>query len=81
MMGLQTEHHYLKGHLFKQGVIVANRHFKWPLMIFVTVRQALAVLRFGHLRHHFLQPGNFADSSLSNRVLNALAKGCTGDWI
>jgi len=54
-------------------VIDANGHLKQPHMFFVT--EALAVLRFRHMSHHFLKPGDFADMSIS-KVLHFEVWGC-----
>jgi hypothetical protein len=44
-----------------------DRHLKQPQTFFVT--EVLATLRFRHLSHHFVKPGDFEDTSVS-RILH-----------
>jgi len=67
MMGLPTEHCKLNEHLYVVGS--PGRH-RWKKALETASHilygyEALVVLRFSHLRHHFLEPGDCTDISHS----------------
>jgi hypothetical protein len=64
MTGLLTGHCHLKGHLFKLGLVNSpecNRckQASETASHVVCDCEALATLRFRHLGHHFMKPGDF----------------------
>jgi hypothetical protein len=70
MTGLLTGHCHLKGHLFKLGLLNSpdcNRCKQASEMASHVLCdcEALATLRFRHLGHHFMKPGDFEDISVS----------------
>jgi hypothetical protein len=70
MTGLLTGHRNLKGHLFKLGLVDSPRCDRCKEASETASRvlcdcEALAILRFRHLGHYFLQPADFANISVS----------------
>jgi hypothetical protein len=76
MMKLLTGHCYLNGHLFKLGLVGSvgcdrcKQAFEMSSHVLCEC-EALVVLRFKHLGHHFLKPGDFANISVS-KVLHII---------
>jgi hypothetical protein len=76
MIGLVTGHCYLRENLLKPGLLGSSKcdRCKQALEMASHVLcdcEALAVVRFRHQDHHFLQPGNFADIFMS-KVLHCI---------
>jgi hypothetical protein len=70
MMGLLTGHCHLKGYLFKMGLVDSPNCDKCKQASETASNvlcecEALAVLRFRDLGHHFLKPGDCTDISIS----------------
>jgi hypothetical protein len=70
MTGLLTGHCHLKGHLFKLGLVnspMCNqcKQASETASHVLCDCEALATLRFRHLVHHFMKPGDFEDISVS----------------
>lgn len=68
-------HCHLKGHLFKLGLIDSPECDRckqvYETASLVGDCEALAVLRFSHLAHHFLKSGGFADISSINHFVQS----------
>jgi hypothetical protein len=70
ILGLLTGHCHLKGHLFKLGLVNSpkcDRCKQAPETASQVLcdHEAVATLRFRHLVHHFMKPGDFEDISAS----------------
>jgi hypothetical protein len=70
MMGLLTDHWHLKGHPIKLKLINSpqcDRYKQASEMATHVVCDcgALATLRFSHLAHHFMEPGDIEDICVS----------------
>ena len=70
MTGLLTGHCHLKGHLFKLGLVNSPEYNRCKQASEMASHvlcdcEALATLRFRHLGHHFMKPGDFEDISVS----------------
>jgi hypothetical protein len=66
IVGLYTGHSHLKGHLFKMGLMndpICERCLEAHESATHVLRdcEALAHLRFHHLRQFFMEPGDFYD--------------------
>jgi hypothetical protein len=73
MTGLLTGHCYLKGHLFKLGLVdspesVRCEQASEPGSHLLYGCKGLAALRFRYLGRYFMKPGDFKDISVS-RIL------------
>jgi len=92
MKGLLTWHCHLKGYLFKLGLVNSSDRWKEASKTGSHVLcdwQVVAIFRFGHLGHHFMQPDKFQDMPVS-RILHLLLgvgrqtheyKSCTKDQV
>jgi hypothetical protein len=70
LAGLLTGHYHLEGHVFNLGLVSSPEcdRFKQASETASHVRcdsKALATLRFRHLGHYFMKPGDFEDISVS----------------
>ena len=70
MVELPKEHSNLIGHPFKLGLVGSPRHYRCKQTLETASRvlydcEALVVLRFRHLGHHFLEPAECTDISIS----------------
>jgi hypothetical protein len=70
MTGFLTGQCLLKGHLFKLGLADSPWHDRHKQAVEMASHvlcdcQALQVLRFRHLGHHFMKQGDFADIFIS----------------
>jgi hypothetical protein len=92
MSALLTGHCHLKERLLKLGMVDSHGCDRCHQALETAPHilcdcEALVVLRFWHLSHHFLQPEDSATMSISKilhfvqsaKLLNAEAKGCTRD--
>jgi hypothetical protein len=73
MSALLTGHCHLKGHLLKLGMVDSPRCDRCHQALETASHilcdcEALVVLRFGHLSHHFLQPNDSANMSISKTL-------------
>jgi hypothetical protein len=92
MSVLLTDHCHLKEYLLKMGIVDSHECDRCHQALekapyILSDCEALVILRFWHLSHHFLQSDDSATMSIgktlhfvqSAELLNAEAKGCTRD--
>jgi hypothetical protein len=81
MTGLLTGHCHLKGHLLNLGLVNSPKYDRCKQASETASDvlcdcEALAALRFRHLGHHFMKPGDFKDISVSRILHFVHSAGC-----